>query len=352
MSEIAPREVFECSFGAGDPLHVTVVSFTGKEQLSRPKEQIYVHAQRDFEEVVENDHRRLVRGNEEILVQGTRESTVAEDHYRTVRGNEVVTIEKDMVLHIVGRQRIVVEGRPPSSDAGVGSDGGEGPPAPTLAPADTPSAALAPATGATPSFPQLDLASQELARARLVWSMASLPADLQAQGAEIEQRTSGVALQVASLRSEVGSWLASGRPVAETQALQSRTAEPRPEERVRTIPPRHALPGLARELGAVVGPIALHLLQGDEETDLDGMKPSRDVLVFLERSAQDARLEVRPGRCDPTLEVPGLEQLGRCQPGEHGPTCNRGEPDPPAQPGARPSSAPRPSRRTCCSGFA
>ncbi len=36
MSETAPREVFECSFEGGDAVHVTVVSFTGKEQLSRP----------------------------------------------------------------------------------------------------------------------------------------------------------------------------------------------------------------------------------------------------------------------------------------------------------------------------
>ena len=192
------------------------------------KEQIYVHAERDLEEVVENDHRRLVRGDEEILVQGTRESIVGEDHYRTVRGNEVVTIEKDLIIHVVGRQRIVIEGRAPSSDGpGEGHAGDEGgadeaPPAPT---AVEPPAAAAPAF--VTSLPPTDQAAQELAHAKLVWSMASLPPELQAQGAAIEQRATDVSLRVAKLRWEVGAWLAAGRPAADSEGLQSRTVDVR-----------------------------------------------------------------------------------------------------------------------------
>lgn len=184
------------------------------------KEKVYVHAQRDLEQVVENDHRRLVRGDEEILVQGTRESIVAGDHHREVRGNEVVTIEKDLLLHVVGRQRIVIEGRAPSSEDPIEEhDVGVVPPAP----AHTLVAAAGP-TPLAPSWPPVDQGAQELAHAKLIWSMASLPADLQAQGEEIEQRASTLALDVANLRVDVASWLGAGRTAADIDALRARTA--------------------------------------------------------------------------------------------------------------------------------
>jgi type VI secretion system secreted protein VgrG len=189
------------------------------------KEQIYVHAQRDLEEVVENDHRRLVRANEEILVQGTRESIVGEDHYRTVRGNEVVTIEKDLILHVVGRQRIVIEGRAPSDGPGDG-EGGEPPPAPTMI---EPVLAAAPSAPVVPSWLPADQAAEQLAHAKLIWSMASLPEELQAQGADIERRTTAVSVRVAKLCAEVATWLASGRPDADADALRSCTTDVRTE---------------------------------------------------------------------------------------------------------------------------
>jgi len=88
-----------------------------------------------------------------------------------------------------------------------------------------PPAASAPAF--VTSLPPTDQAAQELAHAKLVWPLASLPPELQAQGAAIEQRATDVSLRVAKLRWEVGAWLAAGRPAADSEGLQSRTVDVR-----------------------------------------------------------------------------------------------------------------------------
>ena len=167
-----------------------------------------------------------MRGDEEILVQGTRESIVAGDHYRNVRGNEVVTIEKDLILHVVGRQRIVIEGRAPSPEGGDPGEAERGgaQSAPASRVAEPPVAAAVPAA-IVPSWPPADHAAQELAHAKLVWSMASLPEELQEQGAAIEQHAAELSHEIAKLRGDVGTWLAAGRPAGDIETLRTRTVE-------------------------------------------------------------------------------------------------------------------------------
>ena len=73
-------------------------------------EQIYVHAQRDHDEVVERNHSRAVRGDEVVSVTGSRETTVAQDFVRTIHGHEIVTIHRNMVVHVAGRQELQIDG--------------------------------------------------------------------------------------------------------------------------------------------------------------------------------------------------------------------------------------------------
>src|SRR5262249_50945321 len=54
-------------------------------------EQFYVHAQKDLDEVVENDHTLGVRANERIDVRGTRSDTVGGDEAHVVGGHRSET---------------------------------------------------------------------------------------------------------------------------------------------------------------------------------------------------------------------------------------------------------------------
>jgi type VI secretion system secreted protein VgrG len=96
------------------------------------EERVFLRAQRNLDELVLNDHARIVGGNEMIQVEKDRVLEVKQDHVRTVAGNEIVTIEKNFILHVVGNQHIMIDGAPPQpggKDAGrdAESPGGSGP---------------------------------------------------------------------------------------------------------------------------------------------------------------------------------------------------------------------------------
>ncbi len=107
------------------------------------REQLYLHAQRDLDAVVENNRSdvvhghetrtvdrnrsRTVRGHEAVAIGRSQRVSVEGDHLRTVKGNEVVTIHKNLVMHIVGRQVIQVDGRDPE-EASEGDAPNEAPP--------------------------------------------------------------------------------------------------------------------------------------------------------------------------------------------------------------------------------
>jgi type VI secretion system secreted protein VgrG len=106
-------------------------------------EQIYVHAQRDLDEVVEHDHTLLVRGEERVRVLGSRMDVVEAglstrvgghseervagsrsshvDGSRTdaVTGNADVWVEQDSTTRIGGRERREIAG---ASETAAGSD--------------------------------------------------------------------------------------------------------------------------------------------------------------------------------------------------------------------------------------
>jgi type VI secretion system secreted protein VgrG len=104
------------------------------------REQLYLHAQRDLDAVVENNRSdvvhgheirtvdknrsRTVRGHETVAIGHSQRVSVEGDHVRSVKGNEVVTVHKNLVLHIVGRQMIQVDGRDPEDEDE--DEGGEG----------------------------------------------------------------------------------------------------------------------------------------------------------------------------------------------------------------------------------
>lgn len=77
-------------------------------------EEIYVHAQRDFNQVVERHHTRTVLGQESIEVKESKLLEVAHDNVRVIRGSEIVVVEKNFVLNVAGSQLIQV-GRPPEA---------------------------------------------------------------------------------------------------------------------------------------------------------------------------------------------------------------------------------------------
>ncbi len=130
-------------------------------------EQIYLHAQRNLDELVGNDHtrtvekgetiqvgadrsltiggsqKRAVTSNDELEVGQNRTMEVGGDHVRVVNGNEIVEIGKNLVLHIKGKQILKIDGQdapggakgpaisPPKPDlktTSVGSPDGAGAP--------------------------------------------------------------------------------------------------------------------------------------------------------------------------------------------------------------------------------
>ncbi|MEO7331674.1 MAG: type VI secretion system tip protein TssI/VgrG [Minicystis sp.] len=74
------------------------------------KEQIYLHAQRDLDEVVERNHTRLVRGDERSQVLGGRTHLVDGDASARISGNEEASVEGDQASTVSGNRLEVVNG--------------------------------------------------------------------------------------------------------------------------------------------------------------------------------------------------------------------------------------------------
>ncbi len=93
---------------------------------AKGREQVYVHAERDYDQVVENNRSdvthghetrvvdknrsRTVRGHETVAIGHSQKVSVDGDHVRTVKGNEVVTVHRNLVMHILGHQVIHIDG--------------------------------------------------------------------------------------------------------------------------------------------------------------------------------------------------------------------------------------------------
>jgi type VI secretion system secreted protein VgrG len=73
-------------------------------------EQIYVHAQRDLDEVVERNHTLQVRGDESVRVVGSRVDIVEGDVIARVAGNEEAQVAGDQTTQVEGNRIEVVTG--------------------------------------------------------------------------------------------------------------------------------------------------------------------------------------------------------------------------------------------------
>jgi type VI secretion system secreted protein VgrG len=81
-------------------------------------EEIYLHAQKDFNEVVEHDHTTTVHNNQTNTVDcnqtesvgGNQSMTVTGDRTHHVKKNETITVDKNQTIHIRGTQSVTVDG--------------------------------------------------------------------------------------------------------------------------------------------------------------------------------------------------------------------------------------------------
>ena len=87
---------------------------SGNNELSfedaATKEQIYVHAQRDLDEVVERNHTLQIRGDESLRVVGSRVDIVEGDVIARVGGNDEAQVAGDQATQVDGNRIDVVTG--------------------------------------------------------------------------------------------------------------------------------------------------------------------------------------------------------------------------------------------------
>ena len=76
---------------------------------ARAMERIYVHAQRDLDEVVLRDHTLVVHADETLRVQANRRDTVGENVTYEVLGDREETVHGDTYVRHVGSRVDVVE---------------------------------------------------------------------------------------------------------------------------------------------------------------------------------------------------------------------------------------------------
>lgn len=73
-------------------------------------EQIIVHAQKDYNETVENNHSTTVHGSQTIGVDGSQSTSVGGDQSNTVKGNQNETITKNVVIKVEGTREEEITG--------------------------------------------------------------------------------------------------------------------------------------------------------------------------------------------------------------------------------------------------
>ena len=276
------------------------------------REQIFLHAQRDLQEVIERDHRRTVRGEEAVTVDGGRETTIAKDHVRTVLGNEIVQIEKNMLVHIVGRQIIQIDGRMTADEPGGEAASLEGEILVAAAAAPEGEAAVEGAAAA------LDT-DRGAADAMLLWQTLQLPPELQAEGSALKARTVEAIGVVAALRDQATAILRTG------QKLLQRAA--RKEGLFIDIGPTLALSDAAVALEDEIARVAMSLTEkltgmqapGDPrlaKVNDAAAKRLRSAIIELERFGGDLSGTIRETRIAQGLpDVRGIrsEPLPRVQ---------------------------------------
>lgn len=156
-------------------------------------ERIYVHAQRDLEEEVLHDHHSDVTHDRTLRVGGDRYVAVSGNSIQTVEKSHAVTIQGDMILHVVGRHIVQCDGASSSADEDDEEAAGT---------KDQEAAAEAEAAPGPAAARDDGTASTELTRARLLWAAERMPDDqYEAARAQVEA-IEALAAELASLCSK------------------------------------------------------------------------------------------------------------------------------------------------------
>ncbi|HJL14396.1 MAG TPA: type VI secretion system tip protein TssI/VgrG [Sandaracinaceae bacterium LLY-WYZ-13_1] len=73
-------------------------------------EEIYTHAQKDYNEVVENDHTTHVKHDQANTVDNDQTQEVGNDQMETVHGNQQMTVDANRTVHVKGNYDETVDG--------------------------------------------------------------------------------------------------------------------------------------------------------------------------------------------------------------------------------------------------
>lgn len=77
---------------------------------TKDSEEIYLHAQKDWNTLVEHDRTTTIKHDETVTVKNKRTETIENDNSETYRANMSVEVEKDYTLTIHGNLKIAVSG--------------------------------------------------------------------------------------------------------------------------------------------------------------------------------------------------------------------------------------------------
>ncbi len=92
-------------------------------------EEVYLQAEKDFNELVKNNHTTTVNANQTNTVHGAHSETVDQNKTITVHKSRTTTIDDNDFLHVKGQHNVVVDGKaggpnpPPARGAGLKVNG-------------------------------------------------------------------------------------------------------------------------------------------------------------------------------------------------------------------------------------
>jgi type VI secretion system secreted protein VgrG len=252
------------------------------------EEQVYLHAQRDLDELVENDHTRTVRGDEAISVGRSSTVEIDGDQDVHVKGNEIITVEKNFVFHVVGKQVILFDGQ----GTGDGGDTSAAPPGP-----DDPAHAPQGGEGAAPPAETLSEADQlagQVAAAKLLFLREQVPDDLYSRAGQMVDAAESAADRLAALQAAVQdpaalaeAALSEATQLSRAQALAERAREVRDAA------------GAAISDALLPAPAALHRLQVAVVDRLQGVWRAADGMakgLFPQEAPEGSPIDGGSGR--------------------------------------------------------
>jgi type VI secretion system secreted protein VgrG len=78
---------------------------------AKGNEKIYVHAQKDYDEMVEHDHSTAVKRHQTNTVKGNRTVGVTGNHSESVSGKQTVSVTKDRALTVDANETRTIKGK-------------------------------------------------------------------------------------------------------------------------------------------------------------------------------------------------------------------------------------------------